>query len=229
MLEKKKRISKKEIKQDTLVTSYYKAYNFFLENQVKILIGVSAVALVVVAIILYSNKKANDSIIAASLLAKVIPTYETGQFQQAIEGQKSTNMIGLKEIVDKYGSTDAGEAAKIYLANCYYNTGKFEEAMENFEDYGGSAPLFKATALAGEAAYYEWKKDFEKAAEFYQRAAKTSVSNPSNAEYIMKAGINLVKVGKKEEAKSLFQVIKQDYKTTSIAQEVDRYLAPIEG
>jgi TolA-binding protein len=229
VLEKRKRISKKEIKQDTLVTSYYKAYNFFLENQVRIIIGVGVIALVVVAVILYSNKKSNDSIAAAGLLAKVMPMYDAGQYQQAIDGQKSTNTIGLKEIVDKYGSSESGETAKIFLANSYYNTGKFEEAYKTYDDYSGSNPLFEATALSGKAAYNEGKKDFEKAADLYQDAAKLTVANPSNAEYLMKAGINLMKVGKKEEAKKLFESIKEEYKTSSAAQEVDKYLVQIES
>ena len=229
MLEKRKRISKREIKQDTLVTSYYKAYNFFIENQVRIIIGVAAVALVVVALILYSNKKATENVAAAGLLAKIMPTYDAGQYQQAIDGISATNITGLKVIVDKYGGTDAGETAKILLANCYYNTGKYEEAFESYNDYGGSVPLFKSTALAGKAAYYEWKKDYDKAADLYQEASKISEADPSNAEYLMKAGIDLMKVGKNEEAKAVFESVKQDYRTSTAAQEVDKYLVQIQS
>lgn len=229
MLEKKKKITKKEIKQDTLVTTYYKAYNFFLENQAKILIGIAAVALIVVAIIIFSNKRQSDNLAAANLLTKVIPLYEAGQFQEAIEGQKSTNVVGLKNIVENYGSTEQGEIAKIYLANCYLFLGKIEDAYEFYKDYDGSNPIFKATALAGEAAYYEYKKEYEKAADAYKNAAKISKENPSNPEYLLKAGINLIKLGKKEEAKAIFENIKKDYKTYPQVRQVDRYLVQVES
>ncbi len=229
MLEKRKRISKKEIKQDTLVTSYYKAYNFFVENQVRILIGVGVVALIVVAAVLYGNKRASDGKIASTMLAQITPVYQSGQFKQAIEGMKETNVAGLKEIVEKYGGTEAGESAKIFLANAYYFTGNYDAALEEYEDYGGSIELFKATAKAGEAAYYEMKKEYEKAAELYKDAAKITSTNPANADYLLRAGINFMQVGNKEEAKNLFDTIIKDYKTSPAMQEVEKYLVQVQS
>jgi len=229
VLEKKKKITKKEIKQDTLVTTYYKVYNFFLENQAKILIAVAAVALIVVSIIIYSNKRSSDNLTAANLLSKVIPLYDAGQYQQAIEGIKAQNIVGLKSIVENYGSTEQGETAKIYLANCYLFLGKVDSAYEMFKDYDGSNPILKAASLAGQAAYYETKKEYEKAVDAYKDAAKISKENPLNADYLLKAGINLLKLNKKTEAKSIFEIIKKDYKNYPEAREVERYLIQVES
>ena len=229
MLEKRKRISKKEIKQDTLVTTYYKAYNFFVENQTRILIGAGVVALVVIAIVLYANKRSNDNEAAAALLAKVIPSYELGNFTEAIDGKLNPEVTGLKAIVDKYGGTEQGENARIFLANSYYYIGKYDEALENYQDYGGSNSLFKATALAGQANCFENKKDYSKAADLFKQASSISESDPSNAEYLMKAGIDLMKLKKNDEAKELFETIKKDYKTSNSAQEVDKYLVQLES
>ena len=229
MLEKRKRISKKEMKEDSLVTTYYKAYNFFVENQMRLYIGIGAIALIVVAIVLFSNKRANDNQTAAGLLSKVIPSYEAGKYKEAIDGQKTPTIMGLKEIVDKYGSTEQGENAKIYLANSLYNTGQYEAALDLYEDYSGSNKLFKATALAGQAACFEVKKDFSKSADLYKEAANISQSDPSNAEYLVKAGIDLMKLNKNDEAKKMFETVKKDYRTTSAAQDVDKYLVQIES
>jgi len=229
VLEKKKKITKKEIKQDTLVTTYYKVYNFFLENQAKILIAVAAVALIVVSIIIYSNKRSSDNLTAANLLSKVIPLYDAGQYQQAIEGIKAQNIVGLKSIVENYGSTEQGETAKIYLANCYLFLGKVDSAYEMFKDYDGSNAILKAASLAGQAAYYETKKEYEKAVDAYKDAAKISKENPLNADYLLKAGINLLKLNKKTEAKSIFEIIKKDYKNYPEAREVERYLIQVES
>lgn len=229
MLTKKKRISKKEMKEDKLVTSYYSAHNFFVENQAKILIGLGAVALVVVAVILFSNKKSNDDLTAAALLSKVIPVFEAGQYQEAVDGQPSSNIKGLKSIVEDYGSTENGEVAKIYLAHAYTFLNKWEEAYNYYSDYGGSNVILKSTALAGEAAYYETKENYKEAAGLYKKAAKNSDTNPSNAEYLLKAGINFIKTGNKEEAESLFNEIKEKYKTSPVVQELDRYLIQLKG
>lgn len=229
MLEKKKKITKKEMKKDPLVTNYYKAYNFYQENQAKIFIGVAAVALIIIAIILVGNQKSSNNIIAASLLAKVVPLYEQGLYEDAINGQSAGNLIGLKEIVDKYGSTEYGETAKIYLANAYLFLNKNQEAFEIFKDYNGSNLLFKATALAGRAGYFEMQEDFSKAADLYRDAARVDKLNPSNPQFLLRASINLIKAGKKQEAKKILDNIKTDYKNSTAAQEVDRYLVQVES
>jgi tetratricopeptide (TPR) repeat protein len=229
VLTKKKRISKKEMKEDKLVTSYYGAYNYFLENQARILIGLALVALVIVAIVLISNKRANDNLAAGNQLAKVITLYESGSFQEAIDGQPASNIVGLKSIVENYGSTENGETAKIYLANAYTYVNNPDEAFKLYDDYGGSNSLFKSTALAGQASYFESKNDYKKAADLYRNAAQISAGNPSNAEYLLKTGINLMKLGKNEEAESLFKEIKNDYKFSPVVQEIDRYLIQVEG
>lgn len=229
MLTAKKRISKKEIKQDTLVTSYYKVYNYFMEHQAKILIGAGVVALVIVAVILFANKRSSDNLTASNLLAKVIPLYEAAQYNDAIDGQPKNNLVGLKNIVENYGSTEQGETAKIFLANSYLFTGKQQEAFETYEDYSGSNPLFKATALSGMGGYYETKKEYEKAADLYKEASQLTKTNPSNAEYLLKASINLLESDAKEEAAKLLKSIKEDYKNTTAAQEVDRYLIQTES
>lgn len=229
MLEKKKKITKKEIKQDTLVTSYYKAFGLYQQHQAKIFIGLGAIALIIVAVVLFSNKKANDDIVASGQLAKVMPLYESGVYEDAVNGQTAANIVGLKSIVDNYGSTEHGETAKIFLANCYLFLNKSKDAYELFNDYSGSNPLFKATALAGKAGYFESNNEYGKAADLYKDAAKISVSNPANADYLMRAGINLIKVDKKKEAKSIFENIKKEYKFSPVLQEIDRYIIEAES
>lgn len=229
VLERRKKISKKQIKEDKLVTSYYQVQSFIVENQAKLLIGVAAVALVIVAIVLFSNKRAKDNETAITLLSKVIPLYESGSYKEAIEGQTTTNTIGLKKIVDDYGSTETGNTAKIYLANSYLLTNKSDAAYEMYDDYSGSNSLFKATALAGKAGCLETKKEYDKAADLYTDAAKVSDTNPANADYLLRAGVDYLQLGKKEEAKSLFDIIRKDYKTSAAFYELDRYLAQIES
>ena len=229
MLEKRKKISKKQIKEDKLVTSYYQAISFFQEYQAKILIGAGIVAVIIVAVILWNNQRSSNNLKAAELLSKVIPLYDAGSYKEAIEGQKAANITGLKEIVDKYGSSEQGEVAKIYLANSYSLMGNDEAAFKAYDEFSGSIPVFKASALAGKAAYMETKKEYEKAAGLYKDAAKASKTNPSNPEYLMKAGIDLLNIGKKDEAKTLFESIKKEYKTSPVVNELDRYLVQVES
>jgi len=229
VLEKRKKISKKQMKEDRLVTSYYQAISFFQEHQAKILIGAGIVAVIIVSVILWNNQRSSNNLKAAELLSKVIPLYNAGSYKDAIEGQKVANITGLKEIVEKYGSSEQGEVAKIYLANSYSLLGNDEAAYKMYNDYSGSIPEFKASALAGKASYLETKKEYEKAAGLFKDAARETKTNPSNPEYLMKAGIDFLNIGNKDEAKKLFNYIKKEYKTSPVVNELDRYLVQIES
>ncbi len=225
MLTKKKKLSKKEIKEDKLVESYYKAYGFFDENKSRI--GLYAVIIVALAAVIYfyMNSRGQTNETAGVELSRVMSLYDSGAYLEAIEGRQGTNIIGLKKIVEEYGSTENGENAKIFLANAYFYLGKNEEAFKYYEDYSGSNELYKATALSGEAGYYASKKEYEKAADLYRKASRVSELNALNPEYLLKASINYINAGKKDIAKELLETIKRDFITSAAAREADRYLA----
>jgi tetratricopeptide (TPR) repeat protein len=224
MLTKKKKLSKREIKEDKLVTTYYKAINYFQENKNRIGYYVGGLIVVIAVIYFYMNNKAENNLQAGIQLSRVMGLYDAGAYLEAIEGRQGTNVMGLKKIVSEYGSTENGETAKIYLANAYQMLGKLDEALKYYEDYDGSNKTFQATALSGEAGYYEYKKDYEKAADLYLRASRVAKANVLNPEYMLKAAVNFIDAGKKEEAKDLLEKIRKDYQTSTAFREVDKYL-----
>jgi tetratricopeptide (TPR) repeat protein len=129
----------------------------------------------------------------------------------------------LKRIVDEFSGTENGETAKIYLANSYSFLGNYEEAFKYFKDYSGSIDYFEAASLAGQAGYYATHEDYEKAANMYLMASKISKVNSQNPNYMLNAGIYFLKIGDEEEAKILFDKIKEDYSTSLAFREVDKY------
>jgi len=228
VLAKKKKLSKKEIKEDKLVTTFYEARKFYEENQNKIFAVVGVIAVIVIAVILYTNKVEENNFAASLELTRVLPIYNSGSYQEAIDGRPGTNVIGLQKIVDEYGNSDQGELAKIYLANALYFMGGIDAAFEYFNDYSGSNEDLVAAALAGKASCLEVKEDYEAAADSYNKAANVNKFNPSNPDYLLKAGINYIKVDQLMDAKKSLQEIKDNYKTSSASREVDRYLAVVD-
>ena len=223
MLAQKKKITKKQLKEDSLVTFYYKAVKYFEDNMKPILIIGGSVIVLAVLVYLYSVKLKNDNEKAALELSRVVSLYEMGNYQEAMDGKKGTNVLGLKQIVDTYGSTENGEIAKVYLGNSYLYLGKIDKAYEYYDDFSGDSPIYKASALAGVAGYYEYKKEYEKAAEKYKEAAFISKENASNPQYLLSAVINLIKVKNNAEAKELIDKIKEEYKTSDVMREIDKY------
>lgn len=227
MLQKKKKLSKKEIKEDKLITYFYSAENFFNKYKNKILPYSGVVLIAVVAVYFYLNQKAGDNEKAGIELSRVMTLFNQGSYLEAIEGKQGTNIIGLKRIVEEYDGTENGETAKIYLANCYAYLGNYDEAIKYYEDYDGNIDYFKAASLAGRAGYYASKGDYEKAAALYLEASKISAVNSQNPDYLLNAGIYFMKAGNNDEAKILFNKIKSDYTSSLANREVDKYLSLI--
>jgi len=228
MLVKKKKFSKKEIKQDQLVTTYYKFMAFYEQYKRNMFIVLGAAALIIVVVVLFKYSRKSSSTVASFQLSQVMKIYEAGAYQEAIDGRPAAKIVGLKKIVDEYGSTDFGEAAKIYLGNSYYFLKKFDLALQQYENFSGSASHLKAAAYAGQASCYEAKNDAEKAAELYLKASKVSSANVLTPQYLMNAGINYLAVGKTEDAKDIFETVKRDYSKSAYSREIERYLSQVE-
>lgn len=226
---RKKLAEKQEIKRDFAVELYFKSIQFFKNYTKQILIGVAALTIIVTIIVVYSINKAKNNELASQELQKTMQIYENGAYEDAIKGNQQLKIMGLKNIVDKYGNTEFGNTAKIYLANSYFFLNKIDEALKTYDDYSGSNNLLKAASLAGMASCYEAKNDYEKAAKYYKKAANISKENPQNGYYLVRCADNLFKSKQKEEALELLKTIKNDYKTDRfVVMEVDNLLQIIE-
>lgn len=227
MLQKKKKLSKKEIKEDKLLNFYKTAVVFFEKYKNKIFIYAGVLVAVAALVYFYVNQKSESNEKAGLELSRIMPLYDQGAYLEAIEGRQGTNIIGLKKLVEDFGGSENGETAKIYLANSYAFLGNYDEAFKYYKDYSGSIDYFEASSLAGQAGYYAVQEDFEKAADLYLKASKISKLNSQNPDYLLNAGIYYLKTGDKEEAKILFNRIKEDYNTSLAFREVDKYLSMI--
>jgi len=225
MITKKKKLSKKEIKEDKLVSFVYKTQSFYEDYKNKIFTYGAVIVAAVAIAYFYVNQQRTDNDNAGVELSRTMMLYDQGAYLQAIEGQQGTNIIGLKKIVEEYGGTENGESAKIFLANSYSFLGNYEEALNYYKDYSGSIDYFKAAAIAGRAGYYASKNDYIEAADLYKEAAGVTEVNAQNSEYLLNAGINLLKAGNKQEAKTVFETIREKYSTTLAGREIGQYLA----
>ncbi|MCG6914394.1 tetratricopeptide repeat protein [bacterium BMS3Abin03] len=225
MITRKKKLSKKEIKEDKLVSFLYKIESFYEENKRRIFTYGIIFLVVVGAVYIYMNQIREENEKAGLELSRVMNLFDSGSYLEAIEGRQGTNIIGLKRIVEEYGSTENGETAKIYLANAYSYLGNYDEAIKYYEDYSGDIDVLKASAKAGIAGYYATKQDYKKAADLYKEASSVTDINPQNPDYMLDAAVNYIEAGDKEESKVLLNKIKDDYKTSNAYKEVDKYLA----
>lgn len=227
MLRPKKKISKREMKEDALVTSYVKATGWYEANKKYVSYGALALVLIVIGMLVYVNNRTASNEKAMTELGKVTMYVDNAQYVLAIDGVPERNIAGLKSIVENHGGTDAGDLARFYLANCYYQLRRFDEALEQYEDFSPGDQLLTVSRLAGIAACREAKGEYAEAAAAFEKAAVTYSSDVNAAENLANAARCFVQAGNKERALDLYTKIKKEFPKSTVARDVDRYIAQL--
>jgi tetratricopeptide (TPR) repeat protein len=223
MLRPKKKITKRELKHDPVVSAYERGMAFYYENKKYISYSITAIIVLIIATVVYANNRRASNERATAELGKVFQYYDAGQYQQAIDGMPESGVMGLRNIVENYVGPSA-ELARFYLANCYYSVGNYDEALYQFKNFDGRGEVLVASALAGAGACYDAKGDHPNAARYYEKAFEASPNSPLGPEYLHLSARHYALAGQKDRALTLFRRIKKDYPNSSYAREVDRYI-----
>ncbi|MBL7817526.1 MAG: tetratricopeptide repeat protein [Saprospiraceae bacterium] len=136
---------------------------------------------------------------------------------------------GFLDVAKKYGSTPAGNLAHYYAGICYLNLGKFDEAIQQLDDFspnGEVSPTMKYGALAD--AYSE-KNDFSKALKYYKEAATSGGVEDMKAFYLKRYAMLSEKQGDVSTALDAYKEIKEKYGMTNDARDIDKYIARAES
>ncbi len=161
------------------------------------------------------EKEAENSIYAAQNY------FDKDSFNLALHGDG--NNLGFLDIMDEYGSTKPGELANYYTGICYLHLGDYDQAIEYLSSFSTDDELVSATAngALGDANLELGNK--EKAVKYYKEASEVDneVTAPT---FLIKLGLLYEDMGNKEEAVKTYSKIKHDYKKSSEARQIDKYI-----
>ena len=149
----------------------------------------------------------------------------TGANQELL---KASSLEELETAVAKYGSTKAGNAARLRLAKAYYDASKYEEALGAYDTcLGKGAPQgFAEIAELGRAHALEGLGRLDEAQAAYQAFGKKHADHFLQPHATLGTARILTMQGKKEDAKKLLENLKAQ-KTGSPAWEMA--VANLEG
>lgn len=197
----------------------------FLENHLNIVLYVVAGIIVVVLGVLGIQKYvfAPKNIDAKEQMFAAQNYFSKDSFNLALNGDGVS--MGFLDIIDQYGSTDAGNLAKYYTGISYLHLGEYDQAIKYLKKFDTEdillAPLTKAAI--GDA-WVELGK-YEKASDAYKDAL--SINNNDFTTPAIKIKLALVYEAKGEVEKALIvlQEIKKDFPTSSEITTVDKTIA----
>lgn len=183
---------------------------------------------VLLAIIFFRYWSASQNQEANTELTQAVFYFEADSLSKALNGDG--NNYGFLEIIEKYGSTDAGNLANYYAGATYLRLGSFENAIRYLEDFGTSDDMIDARAksLIGDAQME--LQSYGEAAKSYRSAINIAEGESELLPtYIMKLAVALEENGDLAGAKDAYAMIVDNHKKSSYHQDARKHQARLEG
>jgi len=218
---------KKNQKVDNLVqveSALTKSEQFLESNQKMIAIVIGTIIVVAVGYFglnkFYLEPRTVD---AQEQLFMAQNYFEKDSFNLALNGDG--NNPGFLDIIDDFGSTDAGNLSNYYAGISYLHLGQYENAISYLKKFDTDDVLLGPVSIGaqGDAQLELGKTD--KALDLYTEAYKMSENELTAPVYMMKAGELLESSDKNADALKLYETIKQKYPETTEGRSIDKYIA----
>lgn len=203
------------------------AQNFFDDNQ-NIIFG----ALVVVVLLIggyfayrnfYQKPRQQE---AVEQMYRAEQQFERDSFALALTNPGG-GYSGFLDIIDNYKGTKAANLARYYTGISYLNLGKYEAAIDYLDQYKANDEVTPITKYGAMGDAYAELQDFEQAMSFYKKAANAGDNEAITPYYLKKIGMLHERNGDKAAAKEVYQEIKDEYPTSSVGADIDKYIARV--
>ncbi len=210
-----------------MLSLYARALDFY-ERRKPLVYG-GAVVIVVLLLLIpgYIYYQMQRGAEAQEHLSRIVTQYEQGNYDVALDGTE--DRLGLREIADQFGGTDAGNMAAFYAANALYEMGELDEALAYFEQVREASSLVGASALAGRAAIHEDRGEYAQAAELYSRAASIYDTGVSSPQHLLSAARAFEEAGDYEEALRVYEDLRERYPEKRAADGIEVDIARMEA
>ncbi|MBW6483137.1 MAG: tetratricopeptide repeat protein [Vicingaceae bacterium] len=207
---------------------YNKTENFVEQNKMTISVVLGGIVLVIAAFAFYFKvylppieSEAQENMFWAEKY------FEQDSLNLAINGDNIH--AGFIEIIENYSGTNAANLAHYYLGISYRNIGKFEDAIDELNEFSSDDVMLSAIALGAIGDCYSELNDIDNAINYYKKAAEKNKNNVTSPVYLFKAGVALEANKEFEKAAELYKKIKKEYASSNEGRNIDKYIARAEA
>lgn len=131
---------------------------------------------------------------------------------------------GFLDIIDNYGGTKSGNLAHYYAGMAYLNTNKYQEAIDQLEDFDSDDEILAPLAQGAIGDAFMQLEQPEEALSYYEKAGNMRQNNFTAPKFLLKAAITALELGQNDKARNFLTTIKEEYSDSAEANEVDVYL-----
>ncbi len=198
------------------------------DNQKNLMTGVAAIVAVIALVLGYQNfyiapmeKEAQADMYMAELY------FQKDSFNLALNGDGQ--YLGFVDVASDYSSTKAGQLANYYAGLSYLHTGDYDNAIEYLGDFSSDDILLSSLALGCIGDAYLELADSDNALSYYKDAANNSDNEFTTPRYLFKQAMIHETNADYAAALTIYNRIKADYKTSSEANGIEKYIARAEN
>lgn len=226
-------MAKIENQQEAMVAeAVSKTEAFFQENGKKVMLSLLAVVILVVGGYLYKSiivdgnaEKASELIIEAQDRFGVA----NPDFALALNGDE--NGAGFLDVLEKYGSTPAGNLAKHYAGICYLRLGDLDNAEKYLAMYDAvdelTAEVVNAQNLGLRGDIAVEKGNYEAAVALYKKAVAASENIYTAPLYLYKQVLIYATLGNAAEAEKCYQTLQAQYPMAVETRDAEKVLGTL--
>jgi len=203
-LVKHQKLTKRQIKEDPLVTAAFHGTQIWEQHGTRILVGLGAAVLLVLLVFFVARTRAQAEERASADLFRA--ELSVGQNDFATANQM------LKEIVDSSPGTNAARTAMLYLGDTAMGQGKPAEAVSWYRRAlakAGHDPVAQKAAVHGLAAALEDHGDFAEAALNYGALAKLGTNDNDRGRAMLQEARCLAKAGQSKKAVDVYTQVQR--------------------
>ena len=193
-------------------------------NQNKLTWTIIAIALVVTGVLALNTYVIKPKAAEASNeTAKAVVYFTQGNYELALNGDDA-ECVGFEAIANDNKCSQAGKLAALYAGVCYYQLGDYAAAAEYLAKFDAKDLNVEPAALQLLGDAYVQMEDYAKAVKAFTVAAKSGneLIAPMS---LKKLGFVQMELGNNAAAKKAFETIKNDYPTSTEAQDIEKYIA----
>jgi TolA-binding protein len=198
----KRRVVKKDIKKDPLVTYALKVSHYAQEHFNQVIIGIVVLVALISVVVFTANSRRNATVQSARQLSQAMALYQQRDFEAA--------KVSFAQVADGYGGRDAA-IATYFKARCEFEQKNFQQAAIDFQRYldeSSDFPQNKAAALYGTALCYEAVQNFLAAATTMEQVHHSvDEGDPRYLDSAFKAGEFFARVRDNDRAREYFQIV----------------------
>ena len=228
MLKPRKRVKRKEIKQDPLVTTFLRVQKIYRRHQKKVSIGFVVVILIIALAIWLPSRKGKAEEAGLQHFGLVELWYYHFLQAESPTSQSQPQKISLDQIITElefitttYPGTEAACLAFNYLGNIYFDLGNYQEALIHYQEglnaHKGDL-IYYTSSLSGIAACYENKQEYNKAASYFEKAWKKQPDSFIAPYYLHDAGRCYTLAGMNDRARIMYDRIQDSYPQSKVGQ-----------